>query len=60
MNDHKTKECVNTIRKCANCLHANDRFKLELKANHSAYDINCPMYLKLLENGKKKIEYQPK
>ena len=55
-SDHKPEECVNdTI--CANCIEVNQKFKLDLNANHFILDKLCPVYLKKVEKKKQKIKH---
>lgn len=53
---HATKECKSQEKKCVNCEDKIKNFKIKnLKADHSAYDNNCPYFKREIEKQKSKI-----
>jgi len=57
--EHKTSECKEKeeMKKCINCLKANEKFNLGLKTDHKTTSIECPVYQKKLKEKKEKIGY---
>lgn len=55
---HNGKNCEVTELKCTNCVHMNKRKKTDeiVDVKHNAFDKECPVFIKLLENQKKRIE----
>lgn len=59
--NHSSKECKINVKKCINCVKANERMnadsqaKFKLDENHSAWSSECSMYKKKLEHSKKAI-----
>lgn len=56
-SNHDTENCTSDFVKCANCIEAKDKLKVDIDFNHSIYDITCPVYLKRIEGQRKKIRY---
>lgn len=54
---HKHSECKSKLSCCVNCKLVNEKFKLNLKTNHHAWDKNCPVYQRKLASVRNKIEY---
>lgn len=53
--DHITENCESNTPKCYNCIEIKQKLKIEIDVNHSIFDITCPVYLRKVENQKKKI-----
>lgn len=58
--DHLTKECVSEQLSCCNCIIVNSKFKLNLKIDHSTFDINCPSYQNKVDLERRKIRTENK
>lgn len=56
-SQHKTKDCDSNKFKCINCSTENRKLNNQLDDSHTTYDLNCPMYLKLVNQVKSKVEY---
>lgn len=56
-NGHTKDGCEVSDVNCANCMAANGKLNLKLKADHSIFDLSCPCYLKKMETQKRKIKY---
>lgn len=54
---HKHSECKSKLSCCVNCKLANEKFNLNLKTNHHAWDKNCPVFQRKLASVRNKIEY---
>lgn len=54
-DDHQTKNCDIQVPKCINCCYTKDRLKLELDGNHTAFDVNCPVYIHNFESEQKHL-----
>jgi hypothetical protein len=50
---HKSIDCVSTVKKCVNCIKANEKYNLKININHVAWSNECTIYKRRLENGKK-------
>lgn len=59
MQDHRLSECKSSEKeyKCVNCKSAADKYKTNVKFNHSALDNQCPSYLRVLKSRKRRINY---
>lgn len=55
--NHKTDKCRSDIIKCINCTVITQKYKVNLNADHYAYDLNCPCYKKCIERESNKIKY---
>lgn len=53
---HESKSCERDFH-CINCKLSNDKYKLNLNAEHYAYNIECPTYIRLLNSERAKIQY---
>ena len=54
--NHKTSDCKKEeLVKCINCIRANSSFNLKLDVNHKTNDRLCPVYLKKLQEMKKRL-----
>lgn len=56
-NHHESKNCNSRNLHCINCKLSNDKYKLNLNTEHSAYSIECPTYIRLLNSARAKIRY---
>lgn len=54
---HESKSCDSKKFHCINCKLSNDKYKLNLNTEHSAYNIECPTYIRLLNSERGKIQY---
>lgn len=54
---HPLKDCKSDHNKCPNCVAANEKYKLNLDVNHSAWNINCELYKRRLKSVKNRIFY---
>ena len=57
--EHKSVDCVSESFKCCNCMEANEKLKLNLKIDHTVFDINCPLYLRKVDAQKRSIKIVP-
>lgn len=57
--EHETNDCKSDSLKCINCSTTMNKLKIKLDVNHAAYDKNCPVYKRIIENECKKIKYSP-
>lgn len=57
--DHKTDSCESDHYNCCNCIAANDKLKLNLKTDHTVFDISCPVFLRKIDALKRKIKVVP-
>lgn len=55
--EHKAEMCQKNIRKCNNCLQANNKFNRNYKVTHATTDPDCPSHKYHIELLKSKIEY---
>jgi len=56
-SQHKTKDCRSQERKCVNCEDKIRNMKIRnLKSDHSAYDNNCPCFIKEIGKYKSRIQ----
>lgn len=55
---HESKDCSSRTYSCINCKLSNDKFKLHLNTDHSAYNIECPTYIRHLNSERAKIQYR--
>lgn len=55
---HETKECDSANKKCINCMKANERLKLNLDENHSAFDSTCKVFQNKVEIYKRRTNYE--
>lgn len=55
--EHETKDCPKSSKKCNNCAIANERFKLQHDICHETSNRNCPSYIHFLQTQKSKINY---
>lgn len=42
---HMIKDCPRNKSKCINCVRTNERLRMQLHTNHTAWNYNCPTYL---------------
>lgn len=57
--NHETKDCTDKENlKCVNCLTVNQKYNLKYHTNHRAYDTNCEVLKKKVEQHKKRVEYE--
>lgn len=57
--EHALELCnESVIKKCINCDIASKRYNLKLDLMHTAYDLNCPSYEKIMKQKIKKIKYE--
>lgn len=57
---HRTDECKTTIKKCVNCMYKNKMYNLKINDNHKAINIECPIYIKAVEEEKKRTDWNIK
>lgn len=55
---HKTTQCTAKESKCINCIHANQKLRMNLNINHMAQDRECPCYKRIVEKLRSKVNYQ--
>lgn len=55
--NHKSANCKSDVRKCINCIRANNKLNLNLDILHSATDRNCKCYQRIVDSIKKKTDY---
>lgn len=55
--EHETSECNSTEVKCINCCDSRSRLKLEVDVCHTAWNINCPLYLHKTEIEKRRLTF---
>lgn len=53
--DHSHSDCKAEYLKCVNCMKAINNDKELLDANHGAWDLSCPVYLREVEKFKKSL-----
>lgn len=56
-NEHVRKDCLETHRKCINCIVANKNLKLGLDVNHDVWSEKCRVFQRKLEQSKRSINY---
>ncbi len=56
--DHAAADCTSTDLKCINCLSVIAKENLDLDANHAAWDVTCPVYMKAVEKFKKDLLFK--
>lgn len=56
--EHKLNECNNDITKCVNCFNNVMKYKINIDFYHSANDLDCPCYKRILEKIKSKVDYE--
>lgn len=54
--DHKMDNCQSEGNVCVNCRCVNEKNNLNLKTEHSIFDMNCPTYKRIVEAEKRKIK----
>lgn len=54
--EHKSADCGSDNFKCSNCMEANEKLKLNLKIDHTVFDVNCPVYLRKVSAQKRSIK----
>lgn len=52
--DHKTSECTTAKKKCVNCMYKNKTYNLQIKEEHDALSVECPTYIRAVEEEKKR------
>lgn len=52
--DHKTSECTATRKRCINCMYKNKTYNLKINDEHDALSVECPTYIRALEEEKKR------
>lgn len=55
--NHDIKECKSEVNKCANCINAVEKLKINLDVNHSAYDRECRVLNRQKTMERRKIAY---
>lgn len=56
--EHKSTDCNSTIPKCINCKIAVEKLHLKIDTNHEAWNLDCPVYQKRIQQQKSKINYE--
>ncbi len=56
-DEHKIEVCKSEINKCINCTIVNNKWNLNLDANHQAKSKHCSVYKKKLEAQRKHLSY---
>lgn len=52
--NHKASECTSTKKKCINCMYKNKTYNLKINDEHDALSVECPTYIRALEEEKKR------
>lgn len=52
--DHKASECRATKKKCINCMYKNKTYNLKINEEHDALSVECPTYIRALDEEKKR------
>lgn len=55
--NHSVKECKSSTEKCANCEKLRVERKLNMDVHHSAWSIDCPVYINHRERRNKMVDY---
>lgn len=55
--EHESNNCDTDDLKCINCLTTMEKLKIKLDTNHAAYDRNCSVYQKIIENECKRTKF---
>lgn len=55
--EHKLEECNSEILKCKNCIMTIENLGMEINPNHDARDVNCPVYLRRMNQERTKFAY---
>jgi len=53
---HISNECKTTQRRCINCMYKNKTYNLKINDECNALNIECPTYIKTLEEKKKELD----
>lgn len=56
--EHLTRNCNNENTKCVNCSMACERLNLHLDTKHTAFDIECNVYKKKIQQERNKYQYE--
>jgi len=51
---HISNECKATERRCVNCMYKNKTYNLKINVEHDALNTECPIYVRALEEEKKR------
>lgn len=57
-DNHETKTCSNSLKKCTNCVYSNSKFKTNFDFNHEAFNTSCPIYIKQINFIKSRIDFK--
>lgn len=57
-DEHETKNCVSSTKKCINCVVMNERLHLQLDVNHTVYSQECQVLKKKQEQLRNRVEYE--
>jgi hypothetical protein len=52
--NHSYKQCESNIKKCINCVSANEKLNLDLTTDHEVWNIGCASLNRITEIQKKK------
>jgi hypothetical protein len=55
--EHSLKDCKSEIENCVNCERTGNRLNLKLDSRHNAFNMECPVYKRMMANEKVKIDY---
>lgn len=55
---HETKTCTKNLKKCTNCVFANEKFKKKYNINHETFDLTCPCLQYQIMSTKSRINYE--
>lgn len=55
--NHDVKDCKNVENKCVNCCSAKANLKIDLNTNHTASDVNCPVFQRKLKIAEERTDY---
>lgn len=53
--NHKASECIATKKRCVNCMFKIRTYNLKISDEHDALSVECPTFIRALEEEKKRI-----
>lgn len=56
-SDHVAENCKSEVLVCGNCVQANIDYRMDLKTDHSIFDLSCTCLQRKISLEKRKIKY---